>query len=451
MTASDQPTYEQLLEINRELLAQIAAMKQQIDELKGELEKLRNGPPKPPALRDLPHFVRPNKPKREPKDKKQRRQRDQGFGRPLSVFTRTQVHAIEKCPDCGRALTGESAHCSREVIDIPTVMVEVVKHLFLARWCGVCRKRRLPRQGEALSNVVVGQRRIGVRLMSLIAHLVHICRMPVRTIQQLLNSLFGFSISSGGIVQLLKAVAQRGKKMYAQLRDEVRSSPFVHADETGWREDGVNGYLWSFSTPDVRYFVREPGRGHDVPERELGPSYNGILSTDFYAGYNYHRGLHQRCWVHLLRDVHKLCDAYPLDKPLQKWSKHLHTLYTQAASSCWVRRSDRARAREMFQRNLLALARPYVDTAAPQAVLAKRLLKFKSELFTFVEHPQVAPDNNAAERAIRPAVIARKVSGGTRSKEGSDTLVILMSIFQTWKVRGLDPLEACVHMLCSPA
>jgi len=89
MTTPDQPTYQQLLEINRELFAQIAALKKQVEELKAEVERLRNDPPKPPALRELPHFVKPNKPKREHKDKKQRRQRDQGFGRPLSRSLQT--------------------------------------------------------------------------------------------------------------------------------------------------------------------------------------------------------------------------------------------------------------------------------------------------------------------------------------------------------------------------
>ena len=95
----------------------------------------------------------------------------------------------------------------------------------------------------------------------------------------------------------------------------------------------------------------------------------------------------------------------------------------------------------------MALARPFVKTNAPQAILAKRMVRFEPELFTFVEHPHVPPDNNAAERAIRPAVVIRKVSGGTRSERGSNTRAVLMSLFGTWQARNVDPLEACVNML----
>jgi hypothetical protein len=79
--------------------------------------------------------------------------------------------------------------------------------------------------------------------------------------------------------------------------------------------------------------------------------------------------------------------------------------------------------------------------------LAERLYRFASELFTFVEYPEIPPDNNAAERAIRPAVIARKISGGTRSERGSEVRTTLMTLFSTWYLRGLDPLDACRKML----
>lgn len=451
----EHPTFEQLLAINAELREMVGALLQRVTELEGEIERLRKQGPKPPALSDLPHFVKPNKPKKEPKDNKGRRQRDRGYARPLSSTpTRIETHAVDQCPDCGRNLQGGTVHSQREVIDIPPVVVEVVRHQFLARWCGVCKKRQLPRSSDVLSSVVLGQHRFGVRLTSLVAHLVNVCRVPVRTVKKLLASLFGVDISGGGIIALLKSIAQAGAKTYEDLRDQVRSSPFVHADETGFRQDGVNGYLWSFSTPGpsgVRYFVRDPSRGHQVPEAVLGSDYGGIIVSDFYGGYNYHLGPHQRCWVHLLRDVKKLQEAYPDDDSLKQWAQRVHGLYAEATSCCWIRNKDRLRARERFQRRMVALARPYLKTARPQAVLANRLIQFEPELFTFVEHPEVPPDNNAAERAIRPAVVARKVSGGTRSKVGSDTRAVLMSLFGTWQARNLDPLEACVRMLSSTA
>jgi transposase len=456
MSTLDPPTIDQLIAIIELQAAAIHSLEARVNELEAENARLRKliqgqGPPssvntsKPPALSELPHFVKPNRLK--PKDKKQRRQRDVGYSRPLGQPTRMEEHAVDACPDCGRRLSGGWLHAEREVIDIPAVSVEVIHHRFMGRRCGVCRKRHLPKRAEALWGVAVGRHRFGVRLISLIAELVNVCRLPVRTVKRLLFSLFGVRVSEGGIVALLSAVARAGARVYGELQEAVRGSPFVHADETGWREDGMNGYLWSFSTPNVRLFVRRPSRGHEVPESVLGSAYRGTVVSDFYSAYSYHLGSHQRCWVHLLRDLKKLQETFADEPSVQEWADEVYHLYVDATSVCHLRRKDRVRARERFQDRAVALALSYRKTDRPQALLAQRLYRFASELFTFVEHPEIPPDNNAAERAIRPAVIARKISGGTRSEQGSEVRTTLMSLFGTWTLRGLDPLHACQLML----
>lgn len=476
MSLPDQPTIEQLLAIIHALQEEVRLLRERVAELEAENERLRKqAPPPPPApkLSDLPHFVKPNRASRteaekQREGKKQRRKRDRGYSRPTSVPTRVEEHALDCCPDCGRGLSGGWLHGEREVIDLPPVQrlqAEVVRHRFLRRWCGVCRKAHLPSREETLScvsSVVVGRHRFGARLMSLVAHLSQVCRMPVRQIARLLGSLFSVCISAGGVAAILAAVAKAGAARYEQLREQVRSSSFVHADETGWREDGMNGYLWSFSTPLVRYFTREPSRAHTVPKAVLGQEYRGILVSDFYSGYSYHLGPHQRCWAHLLRDVRKLQEVFaasnaslrpaqdvPAHAHVQAWAERLHDLYAEATSRCLLRRQDRVRWRERLEQQLLELARPYLGTDAPQAALCERLARFASEMFTFVEHPEVPPDNNAAERAIRPAVILRKVCGGTRSTAGSNTRAVLMSLFGTWQAQERDPLEECRQMLAA--
>lgn len=485
MTLPEHPTveaFEQLVELVADLQQQNAALQQRVAQLEAENERLRSslgGPPassaaavKPPRLSDLPHFVKPNKRAKQAgqgehgspdkPDKQRRRQRDRGYARPVQPPTRIEPHYVEQCPDCGRKLQGGWLHAEREVIDIPAALVqlvEVVRHQLMARRCGACGKRHVPKVADTdIAARTVGKHRFGVRLMSLVAHLVHVCRMPVRTVRKLLASLFGVQVSSGGIVEMLHAVAQQGQRTYEQFREELRASAYAHGDETSWREDGINGYLWSFSTPTLRLFVRSASRAHTIPEEVLGPSWRGILISDFYSGYHYHLGPHQRCWVHLLRDAKALSEAYPQEQAVQRWIRQLHDLYMEANATCYLRSKDRVRAREAFQRRLVALATPYARGPAPpsaqpypQAGLAERLLRFEPELFTFVEHPFVPSDNNAAERAIRPAVIARKISGGTRSKKGSDTRAVLMSLFATWQARGLDPLQACAQMLMGQA
>ena len=451
MAHSKQMSFEELAGAFARLEDLVVVLQKRVAELEAENEFLRNGGPKPPTINVLPPFVKRNRVKIDDEGKKSRKVRDRGFARPASAeSSRTEIHSVKDCPDCGRSLAGGWVHCSREVIDIPVVTFEVIKHVFLARRCGVCKKRYVPHSNEALASHSVGRHRMGTRLMSLIAYMSTVCRMPIRQIKRLLASLFGLEISEGGIVHLLQSVAKAGSEIYDELRNKVRGSPFVHADETGWREDGINGYLWSFSTDNIRYFHRNQSRGNMVPKDVLGENYQGIIISDFYSAYSYHTGLHQRCWVHLLRDVKDLTEGHPEDECLRRWSNRLHEIYTDATSCCYVSLKARVSARERFQRELVALARPYAELdkeIAPQATLAKRLLRFEPEMFTFVEYPFISPNNNAAERAIRPAVINRKVSGGTRSKVGSDTKAILMSLFGTWNLQEQDTLTACWKML----
>jgi hypothetical protein len=170
------------------------------------------------------------------------------------------------------------------------------------------------------------------------------------------------------------------------------------------------------------------------------------LVSDFDSGYHYYLGPHQRCWVHLLRDVHKLKQQYPTEGVLE-WAKQLRDLYDRAKAFSSGCPRARTAARLDFQAELLELSIAYVNACLPQSVLCKRLIQFEAELFTFVEYPQVPSENNAAERSVRPRVIARKISGGTRSSTGSKTMVVLSSLFETWRLAGKECLWACIAML----
>ena len=111
--------------------------------------------------------------------------------------------------------------------------------------------------------------------------------------------------------------------------------PVVHADETGWREDGHNGYVWTFSTPTERYFLRR-GLGKAVVDEVLGDQFAGVLVSDFYAAYHHYDGPKQPCWAHLLRDIHDLRALYPDDDRdddrLAQWADAIHQLYRQATA-----------------------------------------------------------------------------------------------------------------------
>jgi len=252
------------------------------------------------------------------------------------------------------------------------------------------------------------------------------------------------------VVELLDGVVRAGRGELRRLHDEVRGSPAVCADETGWREDGQNGYLWTFATPSVRYFVYDRSRSGLVAKEVLGEEFAGVTVSDFYAGYNRLEGKHQRCWVHLIRDLKELAELNA-DRPgVVAWVEAIRVLYQEAKQFSHPDERKRQQAQRHFQRTAARLARPYLhDEGAPQRVLAQRMVRHLGELFLFVGDPQVPSDNNPAQRSLRPAVVARKISGGTRSAKGSATKMALMSLLGTWQVQDKPLLASCQELLLS--
>jgi transposase len=393
----------------------------------------------------VPPTPKPSKPLPKQGPIGKRRKRSDAFHRPPMTPTEVVVHAVETCPDCGRTLKGGWEHRRRQVIDIPEMPLRVSEHVFMARYCGVCCERHVAQPD--LSDLVVGKHVFGVRLMSLVGWLYTVGRVPLRRIQSLLEAAFGLHVALGELTEMLHVIADEGKPSYEAIGDAIQKSEFVHADETGWRENGVSGYVWAFATPRLRFFLYDKSRAHYVPQSVLTDHYTGTLITDFYSGYSFHLGRHQRCWSHFLRDLDDLREAHPDDVDVGNFVGAVRGVYTLAVAFHSDKRRDRVRARERFEDMLSDLAEPYICRDCPNRVLAGRIERFLPELFTFVEYPEVPSENNAAERAIRPRVIARKVSGGTRSSKGSSTRSVLSSLFDTWQAQSRDALAMCAQLL----
>lgn len=416
----------------------------QMRELQAKLEKLEKGGP-----RGMPG-LKPSEPKpnQEPRSRKHRAR---GYGRARSEPTRMVIHAAERCPDCGTALSGGSVKRTREVIELVPSPAEVVEHVVLERRCSRCRRRVVPQVD--LQGQVMGRQRLGIGLLALIATLREEGRVPVATIQRYLEMVHDLELSVGAIVAASRRVAERGGPAVEWIRARVRAGPLVHADETGWRESGRNGYVWTFSTPTARYFVHG-GRGMGMIDTVLGDDFGGVLVSDFYRAYDHVRAPKQRCWAHLLRDAHELRTGHPDDPTVQAWADDLHRLYLDAVAFVETASSDRlvrAKAAGIFDARLLALATPWLDDRdAPQYTLSARIVRYLGELLTFVREAGVPPDNNAAERSLRHLVTSRKISGGTRSADGTATKMAVATLFGTWRAEGRDPLDACRSLLASP-
>src|SRR5215472_12592473 len=266
---------------NIELRAALAAAQQRIVELEA-----KKTPP--------PAFAKANTPTR-PQQPRQKRAPKHTQARRLERPTQVVEHRLERCPTCQGHVSGVHLARRRQVVDVPPPPpVAVIEHRVFKGWCSFCHAwREAPLD---LAGQVLGQGRIGSGIASLVAHLRLVVRAPLRIIQAWLSSVHGLCLAVGEISDLLRRVAAKGQPTLLSLRERIRASPVVHADETGWREDGQNGSVWFAGTPrGERYFEYHPSRAGALINTLLGEDFSGVVGSDFSAAYNdMPGGRHQR-------------------------------------------------------------------------------------------------------------------------------------------------------------
>lgn len=438
---------------NAELHQQVTDLQEALGQLESEMVDARSEIEK--AKKKLPSWVKSNKPKEEgPKKPRRKREGTANKARRREEPTRVVEHKLERCPECNSRLSRRKVAHVHQVIDIPPPpAVEVTEHQAIAGWCPRCGRWHAPRL--ELSEEVLGQGRLGVRVTSLIVYLRTALRLPVRQIQGYLKTHHQLHVGLGEIVELLHRVRQAGQEQVDGLREAAQASSVMHVDETGWRENGQNGYVWTVSVPGeqgIRYFVYERSRGHLVVKGLAGGNFKGVLCSDFFGSYNTYAGAHQRCWTHLLRALHELKEEYPENLEVRAWAEAVRALYDEGVAVVQATSPPSAAQRlacyEGLVKRAVELGQRYaLCKKHPCQALAKRLLRHQDELFQFVLYEQVSPDNNLAERSLRPLVIARKISGGTRSPAGTTTRMALASLVGTWIARGLNPFTECLTLL----
>ena len=254
------------------------------------------------------------------------------------------------------------------------------------------------------------------------------------------------------------------------MRQEIRAGPVVYGDETGWRQDGRNGCLWSFSAPKVRCFLHWPGRSKRVVVEVLGDEFEGVLVSGFYGACNVYQGPHRRRrptpgrgrGQALLRDIRQLKEQHPQDLAPARWAHAVREVYDHAQAYPGpgpnlpetVQRARRVERQQRCRQWLWSICKPYLGGDAPMRALCRRVERFLPELFTFAAEPRAGADNNAdnnaAERSLRPPVVSRKINGGARSERGSETKSIPASLFGAWRLQERNPYQALQSILSKP-
>jgi transposase len=349
----------------------------------------------------------------------------------------------ELCPVCQCPLSDLGSH-DRIVEDVKPPELDVTKFKTRSGRCIKCDCRvesRVPHQPPApISDLPHGQIGLNALSMGLMLRIRH--RLPFRQIATILDRLAGLKISPGALVKQMKRIAKWLTAEYEKLILKMRASKVIHADETGWRIDGENAWTWVFTQPLLTLFVTDKSRGGKVVRDILGEAFSGTLVSDFYGAYDQLDCPKQKCLTHLLRELKtesEKDESFAGDvwvTKLKKWCKD-----AIGHKKKWTMLSDPKY--ELGASRLEDRLDELIKTE-PAHVEGKRLLKrlkrHRPDLTRFLWDEKVEPTNNPAERALRPMVVARKITGGSRSAEAAEAWNKLSSILATQEQNGKNVL-----------
>lgn len=332
----------------------------------------------------------------------------------------------ETCPDCGSPLE-KKGWAERSVIDTPRKKPEKIMFRLAKRYCPHCRRTVTPQAPGVLPKSLYGNQLIADAIEM---HYLH--GVPMGRICEQLG------IGAGSLVKVYQRCADLLESQVDRLIEEYREAPVKHADETGWRTGGKNGYVWLFATPELSIFQFGQSRSAKVPQAVFGKDpLPGTLVVDRYAGYNKLPCRIQYCYAHLLREIQDLEKEFPGEAEIASF---VAVAAPQLALAMGLR--GRPISDDAFYRRAAALREEIKATMAqPARHLAIRriqdiFLENEGRLYHWADNRAVPADNNLAERDLRPTVIARKVSFGSITDAGAKTRSILTTGAATIKKRG---------------
>lgn len=336
--------------------------------------------------------------------------------------------ASEICPECGQLLMKKGIE-HRSVIDIPLVKPEKIFLNLHKRYCPHCHKSFTPQPPGVLPKGFFGNRLIS-SAMSM--HYLH--GMPIERVCENLE------IGSGSLAGIFRRCADLFAGVPEKLIEQYREAPVKHADETGWRTNGKNGYVWLFSTNDLSIFQFGKNRSAQVPLAIFGKKpLKGTLVVDRYNAYNKVPCAIQYCYAHLLRDVEDLEKEFPDNEEVSTFTAVVIPLLS---ASIKLRKQPiddiEFYAKASVLRTEIQAAMDHPATHLGIRRIQDIFRKNKGRLYHWAADRNIPADNNSAERDLRPSVIARKVSYGSVSDSGANTRSILQTSLVTLKKRGLD-------------
>lgn len=363
---------------------------------------------------------------------------------------RVEEIRLSACPECGSGDLSECDHVEEHTQeDIILPRIEVIQYRRYHYYC-----RRCKRVVSATGDGELPKSYIGPKAKSLAAFLKYVVKISDRDIRAIFRKVFNMDIAVSTITGFKNQIKTRALPLYRELLEELKKGPFIHGDETGWKLDGINYWLWKLSNKKIAFSHIDRSRGQKVIEELLGKSYDGVFISDFLSAYNKIKTKgKQRCLVHLFRDLKKVIEYWHDDREVLRYCKRLKAmledaiaLYKEYLGKEWDEGYYTKRAR------LTDTLKDFSFPNPNKRILkrfANRLERHKGEILTFLYVKDIDPHNNHAEQQIRPDVIFRKITFGNRSSAGAINHSVLMTILQTAKLNNMDPLKTLEDILLS--
>jgi transposase len=376
--------------------------------------------------------VKPNRQKEHQRNRGGGKVGHQGHGR--ASICEEDADKVEKipignvCPDCGSPLEDKGIK-ARTVIDCQPVKIKKIVYHLQRKRCPKCKKVISARPQGVLAKCLYSN-----QLLAYVAIQHYIYGNTLGQIEK--QTGIGYS----SLIDAMHQLSKRLKDVPNALIEAYRGSLVKHADETGWRTDGNNGYAWLFCTPKISIFRIRRTRSASVPREVFGEKpVSGVLVVDRYNGYNKMPCSIQYCYAHLLRTVKDLEKDFPENAEIKSF---VEALASQLANAITLRTLDITD--KQFKRQAAKIKNEIINITNRQAKhpaiqKIQGIFREKADrLYHWADDRNIPADNNLAERELRPLVIARKISFDSQSDAGARTREILMTVLHTLKKRTAD-------------
>jgi len=457
--------YKRLIDENRHLRAENAELKatvvrltQQVEHLGSQVEKLsaaleeaqRAGKRQAAPFRKPKRVAVPKKPGRKPGDQYGEHAR-RAIPTPDQITEHYQVPLPESCDGCHCRDIQPGQSVVQYQVEIPQEPIYREFTIETGRCLG-CGKAIQGRHALQTSDAVgAAGVQLGPRAHAAMAWLHKRLGLSLGKIRQVFEELFRVSISRSTTARSCRRTARRCAAAHEQIRVDVRGSPQVVPDETGWRVGGEKAWLHEFAGLHEVAYVIDPTRSREPAERLLGLDWSGRLVHDGWSPYDaFTRAIHQQCNAHLLNRCKEMLETatagaarFPAAvKALLQRGLALRDRYLAGE----VRKHGLAVMAGRLTHELLCLVGIRKFNPANER-LASHLFKYHESIFNYLRHPGMDATNWRGEQAIRFGVVNRKIWGGNRTWPGAETQGTLMSVIQTCVMRCLSPLRFLVHAL----